>query len=163
MDIVLRDAQAEDLEVCLALNEANLPHVSTLTLGEFARLQQESCYCKVAELAGEFGGFLLAFDRSADYHSVNFLWFREHYTSFAYIDRIVIAPSARRKGVAGKLYKDLEQFAAQRGFTELTCEYNLRPENRQSEAFHAELGFFEVGRQETEGGKKLVSLQCKQM
>ena len=40
----------------------------------------------------------------------------------------------------------------------LFCEVNLRPRNERSLAFHAAIGFREVGRQDTDGGNKHVSL-----
>lgn len=159
--IIFHDVSPAELDECLKLNEANLPHVSSLTAEELERLHREAFYFRAAEVDGQFGGFLLVFDRRADYGSLNFLWFKDRYTSFAYIDRIIIAPGARRKGVGAAFYRDLEEFAAKQGCAELTCEYNLRPENLESEAFHRRCGFSEVGRQETEGGKKLVSLQRK--
>jgi predicted GNAT superfamily acetyltransferase len=43
----------------------------------------------------------------------------------------------------------------------MACEYNLRPKNEVSRQFHRRYGFKEVGTQETENGKKTVSLQIK--
>ena len=40
----------------------------------------------------------------------------------------------------------------------LLCEVNLRPRNDASLHFHHSIGFREVGQQETDGGKKTVSL-----
>ena len=40
----------------------------------------------------------------------------------------------------------------------LFCEVNLRPRNDRSLAFHAAVGFREVGQQDTDGGNKRVSL-----
>ena len=40
---------------------------------------------------GELDAFLLAFDEASDYDSPNFLWFRERYPRFAYVDRIAVA------------------------------------------------------------------------
>ncbi len=44
---------------------------------------------------GEADAFLIAFDQDADYDSPNFLWFRERFERFVYVDRIAVAPAAR--------------------------------------------------------------------
>jgi len=115
------------------------------------------------EFAGQTSGFFIGFDPRADYNSLHFQWFKKRYSAFVYIDRIVVAPDARRKGIAFSLYQDLEHFAAQRNMPIMTCEYNLRPKNEISRQFHQRYGFKEVGTQKTESGKKTVSLQIKQV
>ena len=73
----------------------------------------------------------------------------------------MVAPEVRRKGIAVRLYQDLENFAANRKIPIMACEYNLRPKNEVSREFHQRYGFKEVGTQDTENGKKTVSLQIK--
>jgi Predicted acetyltransferase, GNAT superfamily len=41
---------------------------------------------------------------------------------------------------------------------DITCEVNIRPKNVDSMIFHKKYGFYEVGTQTTENGKKEVSL-----
>ncbi|CAB5134337.1 hypothetical protein D3OALGA1CA_3465 [Olavius algarvensis associated proteobacterium Delta 3] len=159
--ITLRDATIDDRDALHPLNQANLPHVGSVSPEEFEYLLSEAAYCRTAVVSGVLGGFLLAFDPTAAYDSPNFLWFREHYDSFAYIDRIIVSSNARRKGIASLLYDDLIDFAADRGIPWIACEYNLRPPNDVSKRFHDSYGFREVGQQDTEGGKKRVSLQVR--
>jgi predicted GNAT superfamily acetyltransferase len=45
----------------------------------------------------------------------------------------------------------------------MTCEYNLHPKNEESRLFHQRYGFQEVGTEETENGRKTVSLQIKRV
>ena len=45
----------------------------------------------------------------------------------------------------------------------LTCEVNVAPPNPVSHAFHAAMGFVEVGRQGTEGGAKTVALLARSL
>ena len=158
-EITLRDATFEDSIILHRLNQASLPHVNSVTPDEFGILLSEAAYRRIAEVAGELGGFLLAFDPTAAYTSSNFLWFKEHYDSFIYIDRIIVSSNARRKGIASMLYDDLIRFSEHRGFPLIACEYNLHPPNDVSKRFHESYGFMEVGQQDTEGGKKRVSLQ----
>ncbi len=160
-NLQIRDVRTDDLEHLLELNQSNLPHVGSIFFQRLEHLHNQALYFRVAESDGQITGFLIVFDPAADYDSLNFLWFKERYESFVYIDRIVIAPEARRKGIGFRLYKDLETFARERQIPIMTCEYHLRPKNEESRLFHKEYGFEEVGTQETENGKKTVSLQIK--
>jgi len=162
-DLHVRDVRADELEELFELNQANTPHLGSVSLDGLKGLHERAVYFRVAESARRVVGFLIAFDPSADYDSVNFLWFRERFDSFVYIDRIAVFPDGRRRGVASLLYGDLEAFARERKIPIMTCEYNLRPPNEVSRSFHRTYGFKEVGRQETEGGKKCVSLQVKRL
>jgi predicted GNAT superfamily acetyltransferase len=159
--IKIRETRRNDLEDLLELNQSNLPHVGSITQSEMEHLYRQAIYFPVAEFNGQTTGFLIAFNPEADYASLNFLWFKKHYPNFVYIDRIIIAAEARRKGMASFLYRDLENFAAEREIPLMACEYNLRPKNDVSRQFHQRYGFNEVGTQETENGKKTVSLQIK--
>jgi predicted GNAT superfamily acetyltransferase len=161
--VKIRDVNTDDLEHLLELNQSNLPHVGSILFKDLERFHKQAIYFRLAEADGKTAGFLIAFDPIADYDSPNFLWFRERYGAFVYIDRIIIAPEARRKGIGFSLYQDLEMFSRERGIPIMTCEYNLRPRNEESRLFHQKYGFREVGRQETEQGKKTVSLQIKRI
>ena len=159
----IRNVRSDELAFLLTLNQSNLPHVGSISINELQHLHSQAVYFRVAELNGQPAGFLIAFDPQADYDSLNFLWFKNRYSDFVYIDRIIIATEARRKGMALAMYRDLEDFAAQRHIALMTCEYNLRPPNEISRQFHQRYGFKEVGTQKTENGKKTVSLQIKQV
>jgi len=157
----IRDIRPEELAQLLALNQANLPHVGSISMREMQHLQDQATCFSVAELNGRATGFLIAFNPQADYDSLNFQWFKKRYPDFVYIDRIVVAAEDRRKGIAFALYRNLENLAVQRHIPLMACEYNLRPPNEISRQFHQRYGFREVGTQETENGKKTVSLQVK--
>jgi predicted GNAT superfamily acetyltransferase len=137
----------------LALNNAHATELSPLTLAEFNRLIQTSFSAVALE---DGAAFLIAFDQSAAYDSPNFLWFRERYDRFVYVDRVVTSPLARGKGYAKALYADLFQRAKQAGHSRVVCEVNLIPPNPASDAFHAALGFAEVARAAIYGGEKTV-------
>ncbi len=161
--ISIRDARPDELPLLYELNQAHLPHLGALTPGELTCLFEQAAYCRVVEVEEGIAGFLIALEPGADYGSPNFLWFRERYETFVYIDRIAVAAAARRRGIASLLYGDLEAFARRRNIPLMTCEYNLVPENTESRIFHRCYGFSEAGRQQTEEGRKLVSLQCKEV
>jgi predicted GNAT superfamily acetyltransferase len=137
----------------LALNNAHSTELSSLTLAEFNRLIQLSFY---AAQAGDAAALLLTFDQSADYDSPNFLWFRERYDCFVYVDRVVTSPLARGKGYAKALYADLFQRALNAGHSRVVCEVNLIPPNPASDSFHAALAFSEVGRASIHDGSRTV-------
>src|SRR5215468_305404 len=140
-------------EAVLALNNAHAKELSWL---EPARLQHLVAHAFLARRIGALDAFLLAFDQDAPYDSPNFLWFREHIPHFVYVDRVVVATSARGRGLARTLYHDLFEQAAKAGHERVVCEVNSRPPNPESDAFHAALGFAEVGYASIHGGAKDV-------
>ncbi|MBT8331866.1 MAG: GNAT family N-acetyltransferase [Deltaproteobacteria bacterium] len=159
--LTIRNVRPDELAQLLVLNQSNLPHVGSISMREMQHLYNQAIYFRVAELNDQPAGFLIAFEPQADYGSLNFLWFKKRYSNFVYIDRIVIAAEARRKGAASALYRNLEDFAVKRHIPRMACEYNLRPPNEISRQFHRRYGFKNAGTQETENGKKTVSLQIK--
>jgi uncharacterized protein len=51
--------------------------------------------------------------------------------------------------------------AREDGYTHIACEVNSDPPNPASEAFHAQLGFTEIGTETLSGGKKTVRYLLK--
>jgi len=137
----------------LALNNAHAAELSWLDNDRLALLLRQAFH---ARRIGEVDGFLLAFDESAAYDSPNYLWFRQRYRRFVYVDRVVVAPGARGRGYAGLLYADLFDRADRAGHDIVVCEVNRDPPNPASDAFHAAQGFAEVGRAAIHQGSKTV-------
>ena len=137
----------------LALNNAHATELSPLALADFDRLIQTSFFAAALE---DGAAFLIAFDQTAAYDSPNFLWFRERYDRFVYVDRVVTSLLARGKGHAKALYANLFERAKRDGHSRIVCEVNLIPPNPASDAFHAALGFAEVGRAPIHDGTKTV-------
>ncbi|HEY2874941.1 MAG TPA: GNAT family N-acetyltransferase [Reyranella sp.] len=142
-----------DDAAALALNNAHATELSFLEPPRFARLVRGAF---LARRIGTIDALLIAFDQDADYDSPNFLWFRERHPRFVYVDRIVVAPAQRGRSLARRLYDDLFEQARQRGHDQVVCEVNTEPPNPASDAFHARLGFVEVGRAMLPGGAKAV-------
>jgi len=160
--MIVRAAVETDLPAILDMNETAVPHVNGIPLSQLEWFLASAPYFRVAALEDRIAGFLIALTRGLAYDSLNYRWFQDRYPTFMYVDRIVTAEWARRRGVGQALYADL--FA----FTEtvapiVTCEVNLRPNNEGSLAFHRRFGFTEVGTQDTEGGKKTVSLMVRKV
>lgn len=112
-------------------------------------------YFMVAEEDGKQAGFLLAMGPEVDYDSKNFLWFRERMKDFAYVDRVIINPEFRRKGIASALYKEL--FARTPNIPTV-CEVAIKPdENSESIPFHEGFSFLGIG-EFSANGKKLCTM-----
>ena len=137
----------------LALNNAHAQELSWL---EAERLEYLISEAFLARRIGHVDAFLLAFDQDARYDSPNFIWFRARYPRFVYVDRIVVAPSARGRGCARRLYADLFEHAVRAGHDRIVCEVNTIPPNPASDAFHAALGFVAIGTASVHGGSRTV-------
>jgi predicted GNAT superfamily acetyltransferase len=162
-DIDLRPVTAADVigagGALLALNNA---HVDGGWL-EPEKLRHLVAEAFLARRIGESDAFLLALDQDADYDSANFQWFRARYERFVYIDRIVVAATARGRGLARRLYLDLFDHALRAGHERATCEVNIRPPNPISHAFHAALGFAEVGQSGIGESGRIVRYYCRDL
>lgn len=148
------DLDSSEGAALLALNNAHAVELSWLEPARLANLVAEAF---LARRVGVADALLLTFDQDADYDSPNFLWFRARYPSFVYVDRVVVADSARGRGLAKALYDDLFAAAKAAGHERIVCEVNSDPPNPASDAFHAALGFVPVGTAEIHGGKKTVT------
>ena len=137
----------------LALNNAHATELSWLDADRLSSLLEQAFY---ARMIGDLDAFLLAFDQNAIYDSPNFLWFRQRYRRFVYVDRVVVAAAARGRGCARLLYGDLIAHAGATRHENLVCEVNCEPPNPASDAFHAAVGFTEVGRAAIHRGSKVV-------
>lgn len=158
----IRDVDARSIAAVHDMNEQALPHVNSVTTGYFSAQVDSDAYFRAVYRDDRPAAFLLAMNEQADYDSLNFLWFRERYSQFVYIDRVVVGVDHRREGLGASLYADLLEWA--RGRTpRLACEVNLRPPNDPSRRFHEKLGFRPVGTQDTDGGCKTVSLMTREL
>lgn len=153
----ISDVVNNDLEQVWTLNEDSVPHVSQIDREEIQWFANHAHYFRVARVGQELAGFLIGLRPGLPYASLNYQWFSERYADFAYIDRVAVAASARRLGVATRLYED---FAAAHGNDAgvMTCEVNIRPANDSSMRYHRQYGFAQAGMQQTEDGKKEVAL-----
>ncbi len=144
----------------LALNTA---HARSLSWLEPERLCHLVAAAFFAGRVGEADGLLIAFDQDADYDSPNFLWFQAHFPRFVYVDRVVVAAEARGRGIAKNLYLKLFSQAVHAGHDKIVCEINVNPPNPDSDAFHAALGFTQVGSGLIHGGQKMVRYMARDL
>jgi uncharacterized protein len=164
MALRLREYDPADLAAIHSINEAAYPAVGAATFDDLGHIARESLIALVADEPGTatIAGFCLVLAPGADYHSMNYVWFGQRYENFVYLDRVAIDPAFQRLGLGMEMYTEVERIAGVRfpEATYFTLEVNLRPRNEQSLAFHAKLGFAEVGQRETDYGT-LVSLMAK--
>ena len=151
------DVAEPDLADVVALNEAYLPHVSSMDMEQTRWFAANAWYFRIARIDGQFAGFLIGLRPGIQYGSENYRWFCENYRDFGYIDRVAVAASVRRQGVASSLYDDFANTL--RGQVDvMTCEVNIRPANASSMRYHETHSFRIVTSQETEGGTKEVAM-----
>jgi len=143
-----------DAAAVLPLNNAYAKETSALDEGSLAALLDMAFYARGIDRGAT--AFLIALDQDAAYENPNFAWFKASGEPFVYIDRIIVAVSARGKGIAKLLYKDLFAAAKQAGHNRLVCEVNIEPPNPASDAFHAAMGFVGIGEATIRNGTKTV-------
>lgn len=146
--MVIRHVVEEDLNKILELNNSEAKWVGLIEknfLQNFLNIRHF-----YIEENSKMRGFLMAMKPMDDYWSKNFLWFRDRYNDFVYIDRIIVNPVYRRKGIGSKLYQHLVVV----GNSPLVCEVAIKPFNEESILFHEKLGFKSVG-EFSANGKKL--------
>ena len=146
----------DDIPVVTDLNQKFLPAVGLLGIENMNHFLIISSYFKIIKVNENLVGFMIGLLPGVDYESVNYKWFSDNYSSFTYVDRIVIAKKYQNRGLGNLFYDDFKNsFKNQADL--ICCEVNIRPQNKQSMRFHKNYGFKEVGRQNVENNKKTVS------
>lgn len=142
-----------DEAAILSLNNRHAEELSWLEEERLSLLLGQAFY---ARRIGTVEAFIMTFDQDASYDSPNFLWLKQRYPRFVYVDRVVVDETARGRGHARRFYEDLFEQAKRAGHGVVTCEVNADPPNPASDAFHTRLGFHEIGTAAIHGGKKIV-------
>jgi uncharacterized protein len=158
--IVIRQANEKDFQAIVELNDSEVQHTSAMDINRLEHLHSLASYHGVAIAGGVVAAFLLAMEDHAPYENDNFGWFSARHEKFLYIDRIVVGFNYQGRGIGKLLYADLIDYARQKNIPLVTCEINSVPPNQRSAAFHAGLGFTEVGSQWICEGQKQVSMQA---
>jgi predicted GNAT superfamily acetyltransferase len=144
----------------LALNHESVAQLSELDEPRLGWLLSLAHTSLGVEHDGRLAAFALAIAPGTGYDSENYRWFARRFERFLYLDRIVVAPELRRRGLASGLYDAVEQAATP--FERMVCEVNVRPPNEPSLAFHRSRGYVELGRL-AHGEDKLVALLAKEL
>jgi predicted GNAT superfamily acetyltransferase len=159
--VSLRPVRDTDLSRILELNSAAVPAVNDLDAEQLDAILAgaHSAVAVVADAEPNTPlGFAVLFTAGAEYASENYRWFSARSADFLYVDRIVVAPDHRGRGLGALLYSAVFDAARALGAEDVVCEVNLKPANPESLAFHDRLGFTEVGQQSTKNDTVVVSL-----
>jgi len=154
----------DDYPELIDLNESCVPHVNSIGIDDLVAFQANAfCFNKLSDSHNRLGGFVIALQPGESYHSSNYRWFERKYETFVYIDRMMIHPDFRRRGLALQIYQELEQLARAATIPRLCCEVNLDPPNPASHQLHQQLGFESVGTRKTENDSKQVDMLVKRL
>ena len=150
---LIRHLTRDDLPDFLALNNGAAPEMSLLDAG---RLDQLIGYggegCGIYD-DGRLLAAALWFDETTrGYDSPNYRWFLDRFDRFTYVDRIVVAPGLRGRGLGHRIYHGVFAAAAAARSPIVACEIYEDPPNPASRAFHEQLGFTIIGRQTLDRG-----------
>ncbi|CAA9350076.1 MAG: hypothetical protein AVDCRST_MAG72-1388 [uncultured Nocardioidaceae bacterium] len=157
---ILRRIQDQDVDLVLGLNHHNVEALAPMDTGRLRDLDATADRFDVIDVAGEFAGFVVTFGPGSTYDSENYRWFADRFGErFYYLDRIVLDDRFRRRGLASRVYVEIEAVAAK--YDRLTLEVNLVPRNEVSLAFHERRGYQEIGRRGD--GTHLLSMMEKDL
>ncbi len=148
---VIRPIEPRDLDVIVDLNQAALEGVGPLDWESAALLVKQSDQALVLDADGDVAGFVITLPTGATYDSSRYEWFEERLDDYVYLDRIVVADSHRRQGVASRLYDAVE--------AERPVALEVYDSNVPSLEFHRARGYRKVGELEHAGKRNLMLLK----
>jgi len=157
--IHIRNIEERDFPFILRINEENVSVLAPMDESALRRFGDMAECFLMAEIDGAPAGFLIALREGCKrYESENYRWFSRYYPQFLYIDRVVIDAPFRGKGTGRAFYEWVFARARETRVPFVTAEVDIVPYNAESLAFHAAMGFREVGTQSVRGGSITVSL-----
>ncbi|NYT03280.1 MAG: GNAT family N-acetyltransferase [Candidatus Methanofastidiosa archaeon] len=145
----IRRAQEKDLPKILELNNIESKWVGKKEISFFQKYMNIPFF-SIIEDKENVVGFLMVMDHNTEYDSINFLWFKNKFKKYYYIDRVIVDESMRGKGIASMLYKEVIN---NKGPVPLVAEVAIEPPNEGSVKFHDKVGFKEVGTLTSDGKK----------
>ena len=95
---MIRALTPTDLELIYEWNESTVPKVNSLTFEEFS-LQSINCTYSYIQYSSNSDpvGFIFLYDEKTEYDSQNYLYFKNKYQKFLYVDRIIIAGEYQKR------------------------------------------------------------------
>lgn len=149
---VIRPIEQRDLDTVVGLNQAALEGVGALDYESAALLVKQSDQALVLDVEGDVAGFVITLPSGATYDSSRYEWFEERLDDYVYLDRIVVASTHRRRGVASQLYDAIE--------AELPVALEVYDTNAPSLEFHRRRGYQRIGELEHAGKRNLMFLKA---
>jgi predicted GNAT superfamily acetyltransferase len=155
--VEIRSLEDADVEAVLEINRLSIEALSPLDAESLVAHRKMAAETVVCDIDGEVAAFAIAYGPNTAYESVHYRWHSERFEDFLYLDRIVVAESFRRRGIATALYDSLEQVAVEHG--RMVCEIYSIPPNVESLAFHRGRGYVEIGHLMKPDGRQVVLLE----
>ena len=150
-DAYIRPMEARDLDVVVDINQDALEGVGPLDRESLAALVAQADDALVLDDDGAIAGFVITLPPGADYDSSRYRWFEDRLDDYVYLDRIVVASTHRRQGVASRLYDAIESTKP--------IGLEIYETNDGSIAFHTGRGYPEVGRLAHQGKVNLMMVR----
>lgn len=148
----IRPIEQHDHDTIIELNQNALEGVGPLDHESLALLVKQAEQALVLDADGDVAGFVITLPTGAVYDSSRYAWFEERLADYVYLDRIVVADTHRRQGVASRLYDAVED--------ELPVALEVYDTNASSLAFHRRRGYEPVGELEHAGKTNLMMLKA---
>ena len=139
--MIIQRAQLNVLPKVVELNNRESKWVGKKDIAFFQKYM-DIPFFNIVEDNSEIVGFLMAMDQNTDYDSINFLWFKDKFNKFYYIDRVIVDESMGGKGIASLLYRELIDIKQD---IPLVAEVSINPSNEGSVIFRDKIGFKDVG------------------
>jgi len=134
--------------------------VNTLTEAKAEWLIAHVVTPGLALLDDQPAGVVVVLSDDCGYDSDYYRWFTERYANFLYIDRVIVAASARGQGIARALYAEIDWIAQERKLAIVADVYS-DPPNVPSLALHRAMGYQEVGSQDFRATGKVCAKLMK--
>ncbi len=148
-EMTIREITPNDLDAVIDINQTALEGVGPLDRERLELLVDEAHKALVLDDDGDIAGFVITLPTGAEYESSRYDWFEKRLDDYVYLDRIVVAETHRRLGVASRLYDEIEG-------EEKPVALEVYDDNDASLAFHRGRGFETVGELEHHGKTNLM-------
>ncbi|WP_183092282.1 GNAT family N-acetyltransferase [Nocardioides stalactiti] len=149
---VIRPIKPADIDTIVDLNQDALEGVGPLDYESAALLVKQSDQALVLDVDGDIAGFVITLPTGATYDSSRYDWFEQRLADYVYLDRIVVADTHRRRGVASRLYDAVE--------TDVPVALEVYETNDASLEFHRRRGYRKVGELQHAGKRNLMLLKA---
>ena len=157
---MIKRIEPKDYDYVLELNEENVDVLIPTDREELKYLAEKAALFQTIYVDEVPAGFIIALREGLeDYDFKSYRWFNERYSKFLYIDRIVVDKKYWKKGLGRKLYQYAFVYAKENDIEIVAAAITTIPYNKESLAFHAKMGFTEVGEQLIRGGTVKISQQ----
>ncbi|WP_026665352.1 GNAT family N-acetyltransferase [Butyrivibrio sp. FC2001] len=161
---MIKRIEPKDYDYVLELNEENVDVLIPTDREELKYLAEKAALFQIIYVDEVPAGFIIALREGLeDYDFKSYRWFKERYSKFLYIDRVVVDKKYWKKGLGRKLYQYAFDYVKENDIEIVAAAITTVPYNKESLAFHAKMGFTEVGEQLIRGGNVRISQQVKEL